>query len=189
MKDEERCLLDPVLEGLKESIAEAFQLKARKVMPWYKYRTTDDKNFVQAAKICYRINADPVLFVEAQFHRVGKIDNFQAAFLHSEYVEENYQTYLANHCTEETYVQWYDLYQAQLSYLRNLIQTGMTVETALSKSYVNFKAWFRILITKEPNPEIIDKYQATAYKELKDKANDGLEIFLRKKKFDLKRIL
>lgn len=178
-----------ILNGLRDSVAEAFKNKVQKVMPWYKYKATDVEHFDKAAEICFRIDADPVSFVDAQFDNVKKIDNFQAAFLHSKYAEEKYKEYIDAHHVQETFVEWYDLYQTQLSYLRNLIQTGMTVEKALMKEYIHFYPWFRILITKKPVPEIINKYGVVAKQELKKEEKNGLIKFLKEKKFDLSRIL
>jgi len=172
-----------VFNGLKESIAESFKEEARKLLPWYKYGSKDITAFEKAAEICYRIDADPVLFVKAQFNNIKNIDHFQSSFLHTQYAESKYREYVQKNCINETPIAYEDLYQTQLSYLRNLIQSGLTVEQALMKDYVNLKNWFRILITKEPVQEVIDKYKSKVFP-----IDEALLHFLKEKKFDLSRL-
>lgn len=174
-----------IINALAESVKEAFVNKAKKIMPWYRYKSKDSTAFLKAAEICSKINADPTLFVDAQFVGVTDLSHFQVNYLYAAHAEQKYKDYVNENFIEQTPIDYEGLYQAQLSYLRQMIQSSMPVEKALLKDYVNFKPWFRILITKEPNFEIIKKYKP----QIKSMSPDLFNFLNKKKLFDMTRLL
>jgi hypothetical protein len=171
-------------DALVDQVREAFVAKAKKIKPWYNSSPKDEESFLKVAKICESLGADPIVYVESQFENYHNINHIQAAFMHSQYSEVKYNEYLAKNIVEDTVINYEDIYQVQLSYLRNLIKSGLTVEEALMKDYVNFAPWFRILICKKVIPEIVKKYKPKL-----GKLDKGLLAFLKNKgKFDLSRL-
>ncbi len=137
-----------------------------------------DAAVLKAAVICKKIEAEPVAYVTAQ-HKYCT-GEFWPTMLHSSSAADNYKKYLASIQGDFDKV-----LNAQLQWLGQIIKdTKQTVEYTLMDPLIDFLPWFRILITKEPNPEIIAKYKEKA----KYLMNSRLHEFLKSKKFDVARL-
>ena len=171
-------------DALVDQIREAFVSKAQKLKPWYKTSYKDEKHFVEAAKICEKLEANPNIYIDAQFEGFKNVDHIQAAFLHSTHAEQKYLDYANKNMVKDIPIDYEALYNIQLRYLKNLIKSNLSVEDALLKDYIQFEPWFRILITKNPVPDIIKKYKSKL-----GKLDPRLLTFLKNKgKFDLRRL-
>lgn len=140
--------------------------------------STADEAFRKAAVICMQLNADPELYVKAQF--AGCNAGITANFLHTDKAKDYYRIFV-----EEMVLSLDESYDVQKTLLHNqIVHAGRSVERALMHDGLDFEPWFRICITKEPILEVIQKYREEAKKLLTPK----LKKFLDSKKLDYKRI-
>lgn len=146
------------------------------------------KSLQKATACCMEIKADPVLYVQAMFEyfkKYGKAKYFAATYLHMHDYKAIYDQFITE-AAQTAKVDWEDIFQAQLRYLETaLIQTNRTVEQILLDDGINFAPWFRIIITKDPIPSIMEKYQNKA----KQLVTADLLQFLQSKKLDIKRLI
>jgi hypothetical protein len=164
----------------------SYTAKKKLYIPWYNLNPKDDIFFIKAAKLCNKLGADPVHFIDAQFNGISQIDKYFPAYLSTIEAEQKYILYMAESNIEETKIDLETLYRIQLNYLVTYInKTGLSVENILMKDYIDFTPWFRILITKEPVPEIIDKYRPKIF----PLDSTLLEFLENKKIFDLNRLI
>lgn len=137
------------------------------------------ETFEKAAEICMELNAEPEVFVRSQF-AYSDDGNVYPYFLskNKDKVIEQYNKFMAR--TSMSLDAWYDL---QLKYLADQVKYALRpVERALADEHLNFKPWFRICITKEPNPDIIAVFGKEAKEQYE--ADKELQKFMAKKKLD-----
>lgn len=136
------------------------------------------KALPKAADICMELNADPATYVKAQ-ERACTSTDFFATYLHSKFAKDNYGKY------RDKYTSDFDsVLKVQKLYLVNAIKSGRKFESVIMDDVIDFKPWFRIIISKERNEEVIDKYRDKAMAEL----TSALEKFIIKNGFDIARI-
>lgn len=125
---------------------------------------------------------DPVLWVQAQ-SRYSRINGeFYPKALHFRTAAANYVKYLNASATPEE-----ELFQVQLNYLNTAVtKTGRSDVEVLSDINLDFKPWFRVLMTVEPDDELMLKYGKDA-KTVLDSV-PKLKTMLEKYKVDLTRL-
>jgi hypothetical protein len=144
----------------------------QRVITHYQALPSDKKAFEKAAGIIAENKFDPDVFFLAQVQGAMP-DRFQAAWLHSKHCLNKYEYYNQQTFTK---VPLDDLF---VQYVRNLEKyniLGHDIEMVLLDDHYDFPAWFRIVITAEPNPKIIAKWRSSARAELEK--NPELEPFI-----------
>lgn len=134
--------------------------------------------FEKAAALCQKLQANPNEFVAAQFHNKSP-ELMNIPMLTNSKAEEKYKDYM-----ETYYVRPENLFDVNVVKLKRQIQLGRPVEWILNNKQLEFPAWFRICITKEPDKELIAKFKAQA----KEEMTPTLRVFLIGKKLDVGRI-
>jgi hypothetical protein len=163
-----------------EDIKDQYLYQKRKEFPNLKFGQKDwQKDFKLAADICNELGATAEDFVQAQFDAAFD-PHYYPSYLHSVHCRENYRRLQArrNMVIVGSFDRW-------RYYLRCNITAGKTVEQALLDDTLDFPAWFRILVTVEPNEEIIKKYKFKAQREM----TEPLKKYLMDQKCPLERII
>lgn len=172
--------LNPVSE-IAVAIQSYYELERRKSVPNYSARQSDFQFFLKAAELCSSLNANPAQFVHAQARRYNA-NQFYPQFLYSKYATQYYREYM-----EQSYVPPDRIFDAMVTRLKNHIKNlKRGFISALLDDELGFTAWFRIVMTKEPYKEIVDKYRQQARLELD--ADPSIVEFLKSKKLDYTRI-
>lgn len=133
---------------------------------------------IKAAAICEQSHTDPRVYVQAQ-HRYASTDgHFYPNHLHTSSALENvakFKTFVLIPLDLDK------LYDTQLLYLTTALRnTKRSVESILMDRNIQFYPWFRILITKQPNANIIKEYGEAARLQMVPL----LEDFLKKKTYE-----
>lgn len=165
-------------ELIADQLRDAYIARIRLIKPYFTGSPTLDKAVIKAADICESIGADIEAFVLAQ-DKFKTTPEFYPTLLHSKYAVSNYEKYRSSCVTEDSVV-----LDVQKKYLRVGLENGRKIMNMLMDDQLGFYAWFRILVTKEPNPDLIAKYYQKAQNEVTPK----LKSFLVKCGFDLTRI-
>lgn len=169
---------------LKEQIKGRYSALRIEIMKYYHASAKDEEAFEKAANTCYKNNLDPVIYVDAHAKEQIDLKTFYATFLNRKDPEtdfEIYELYKNNTIPSET--NYERMLDSQLVYLRNQLKLGLTTEQALLDPQVDFKPWFRILITADPIPKIIEKYANQV-----NLTADLLEFLKTQPKFNLTRL-
>ena len=171
--------MDNELQFIADEIERLYyRIKARRLGVTFVSPILNKAPFIEAAKVCIENKADPEIYVYSQFAHADC--ERSANFLHSNKAKDYYQKYV-----DEMALSYDESLEVQKQYLTNqIIHCQRSVEEALMHDGADFTPWFRICITKEPNKEVIHKYQDEARKQLTPK----LKKFLESKKLDYKRI-
>ena len=129
----------------------------------------NDDAFKAAAKVCIELDAEPEVYVRAQFtlfsdqQLLAKLP----ALLHHGKAKDYYNDYI-----QSTTLSFEESFKLQVAYVRDQVELAhRPVVRALLDDKLNLEPWFRICITKEPIKEVIDKYK-----------DDALEVYERSKK-------
>lgn len=151
-----------------------------------------EKYFIDAARLCLKLEADPEIFVNCQFRRDIDGRKVHPQFLTSDVAKNNYESIMCQDMAPEAE------YDVQIKYLRNqLYRAKRKVENILMDDDIAFTAWFRICISTSPIPCVIDKYKEKAKYELaynakkaeaKKQSESKLLKFLKEKNLDYTRI-
>lgn len=168
------------LKFIEDEIARIYtRIKAIRQGLHYSHTSTAAASaFAKAAVICAELNADPEIYVKAQFAHCDAA-RF-ANLLHTSNARTYYKKYV-----EEMTLSLDELYDINKMYLTSQItNAGRSVEDALMHDGLDLQPWFRICITKEPIPEVIQRYRAEAKAMLTPK----LKNFLKSKNLDYTRI-
>lgn len=136
-------------------------------------------SFRIAASTCRKLNACPVLFIDAIFANSDPDKIFPTFLNNANWCIKKFNTHIVENCTKAA-----DLYPVLLKLLKSQLDLGRTLEEILLSDYLNFPAWFRVCISKEAIPEVMDKYCAQAELEL---TLDVKEL-LKEKGLDYRRI-
>lgn len=146
----------------------------------YTPRMTDAlvKSLPKAVDICIELNADPITYVKAQ-RKFCVVRNFPPNQLHTNRAREKYIDYVESYRDNDL-----DSYIVQKRYLYDAIKSGRSAKSVLLDDVLDFRPWFRVVITKEPIPEVIERYNDQAKEELTPK----LEALLKKEGLDVNRI-
>jgi len=139
------------------------------------------KSFDKAGEICEDMQVHPEIYIAAHFSTIDP-DKLIPPFLHSKnsrdlvnlYIKQSAQTYAS-----KLYIQ--KIYLDQM-----MFHGQITEEQALMSNLAKFDPWFRICISEQPIPAVIEKYKEKAKEQLKD---GRLTQFLVGNKLDYKRIL
>lgn len=137
-----------------------------------------NRSFEKASRMCESIGADPTVYIDAHFYGKDPSKIF-IAFLHGSNSEETYRKYRELHVTKET-----DMFEHFCGMLKRQLELGRRVEWILNNIDLPFPAWFRICISKEPIPSVMQKYKAMAKREM----TEDVRNFLDEKGLDYKRI-
>ena len=151
----------------------------------------ENENFREAARLCDELEMDPAIFVQLLYDRMGD----KKAFFSSKHLRGTAaKTYLTCKKGETEFTWKIEITndtvdpEAIFNYQKELamvyISRGEDPASVLIDSSLKFFAWFRILATPNPVPEIIDKYKHIAKKELTSKLLD----FFKKEGLDLNRL-
>lgn len=166
-------------EELKEKLKSFYLNKRQEELPFIKLTDKDEIHFDRAAELCLSLKVNPEVYIEA----IMKDQDFKLFFSYKLYPKDT-QAKIQQYIKDNT-PNFYELFDVQKRYLHDqIVRVGKTVEDSLMDDQVDFDAWFRICITKEPVSEIILKYRKKALIEL----NYELEKFLKEKKLDVERI-
>lgn len=134
--------------------------------------------FYKAAEICQELKANPSEFVAAQFHNKSP-EQMTIPSLYTSQAAKRYKAYM-----ETYYVKPEDLFDVNVQKLKRQVMLGRSVEWILNNRQLEFPAWFRICITKDPDPTLIEKFKFKAREEM----TPTLRVFLIGKKLDVGRI-
>jgi len=133
----------------------------------------------KAAKLCVSNKLDPVQFVRAQKYYC-KMPGFFPTALTASQALENYHKYVKGVKKDLNSV-----FHTQCTYLTKAVEAGgYSLEEALMNDGIDLKPWFRILITRNPIPEVIQKYRKAAVACW----DDEYERFAKSKNLDTTRI-
>lgn len=120
-----------------------------------------DKDWYDAAKLCAALDADPATFVNCQFRNGVDVKKLFPAYLKSSVARQNYISILSQVLSPQA--DW----DIQIQYLQGQIYNAKReIENILMDDDIDFSAWFRILISVEPIPQVLAKYKERARKEL-----------------------
>lgn len=172
-EDESRKLIE--LEGdLKHHYA--------KIVHGHKsfYRLSDkfDSSFRKAAALCLQLNARPEIFIAALAHNIPK-DKFIPPFVACAQAGEYYKSYLA-----KSYFPEEEMFDTYISYLKGHLLAKKKLVNILLNRRIDIAPWFRIVISKEPIPEVIKEFRQEALKQM----TPSLKAFIQAKGLDFNRI-
>ena len=139
------------------------------------------KDVLNAAALCCKqegVNA--AMYVAAHFH----LKNPDTVYLKMLYQKNGKSEALCREFKKAHQVDTAALYEHYLKKLSTQINLGRSVEWILMNDDFNFPPWFRICITKEPIPEVMEKYLYDAKQEM----NPPLRAFIISKNLDVSRI-
>lgn len=138
------------------------------------------EQFRKAAGLCMELYADPREFVEAQFHNENP-DKMLPAFLYSSRAKQKYEDYMALYKFD-----YKEILSIQAVVLQEqVIRCGRDLKDVLLDKHLQLEPWFRICISPQPIPEVIEKYKEEA-RAMLDKR---LKQFLEDNKLDYRRII
>jgi hypothetical protein len=167
------------VDKMMDLLEHAYKEEVAKRKSYIKIGEESRKYLHKAAEKCLDHGYDPDMYVAAQA-RYHTTDQFYANQLVTKWADTNYQKYLSTFCEDPI-----QAFEVQKGYLRTaILRTQRTVEEILMDDLINFSPWFRIIITKEPVPEIVKKYKKVAAAMMTPK----LERYLRDLKLDTSRI-
>lgn len=136
--------------------------------------------FEKVAEIVTDLKTDPEAYIYSQFYNRGDGAKILPQFLYS---EEAVQRYL-EFANKQNIVTLDDVFNENVQRLKNQMSLNFTVEEILMSKSFDFRPWFRVCITKEPVPAIMEKFQPLA----KEQFNDSIKAILIKHNLDYKRI-
>lgn len=184
---------DPYKE-LMDDLIYYFVEKKRLSRRTYQYVSTItwDDYFREAAILCSQYEMTAAGYIQRMYDRMES----KKEFFTPEHIRGgNISKMLAQDKTngEETYkveitnstLGYEDVWKYQHELAMRYIRRGETVESVLIDSSLKFFAWYRILSTPRPYPEIIKKYKHIAKKEM----TGGLRKFAEQEGLDLERLL
>lgn len=136
----------------------------------------------KAATMCNNLKMEAAAFVEAQYDNAPEGKGFFPNMLLNRALKSKPIEYEAleikSFFPEE-------IVEQQKNYLRNAITNkAFTPMQALLRDDIPLLAWFRIVITDTPVPEVIEKYRVKAKKEM----YPPLYIFLQENNYDVSRL-
>lgn len=131
-----------------------------------------------AADTCISIGADPRLYVQIIEKKHGQ-QEFFPNLLNSKKAPEWYKQYSESSLDVEK-----NTFDVQLQYLLNSVRGGRTMEAALLDDRLQMEPWFRIVVSKEPIPEVIEKYSDFA----RERMTTKIEALIKEKNLDIGRI-
>lgn len=147
--------------SLIDDLKQAFINWKSKKIPTYVNKTfseAEEQAFVRAAEFCDSLEADPFVYVRSQVEEQEQI-KFPVNFLCTKYSKDKYEKYISEIVTE---VPIEALFHVQLRYLQDAIREGRPVEDVLMDDNIQFYPWFRIAITVDAVPKILEKYRQQA---------------------------
>lgn len=175
---------DKNLQIVANQLAELYVEVRRMTNPNYRMRvsTADSGVFLKAAAMCVEKNLSPEDFVSQQYENRPPHTEFYPNMLLNRYTE------LQGTSTVLKRIQDYSpalIYNVQERYLKaQVITMKRSLLETLMDDGIDFLPWFRVLITDEPIPQVVQKYRAAAQASLFPE----LVAFLVKKGFDMTRI-
>lgn len=173
------------MNSIFDKLLQAFLDKKRSVMPRYTATPADIEAVRKASVICETGGHDPEIFLIAQlyFHD-GDITTFYSPFLHSKNAERNVQEFL-----NKSHIPPADSYEVQCDYMRGqVIGLGRDFKTVLMDDTVPLTAWFRVMVTKEPDKDVLARYFQKARMELTPELASFLKES-RNPRFDYRRLI
>lgn len=175
---------NPQIQELKTRIENEYVRLRGLVQSHYLYNSTPahDKAFKKAAEFCKLQRITPEQYAMGLFQSLsGHQENFYPSYFGSASGNQAALTYSKEYCVHPS-----DLYEHQKEMLRrHVVDLGKDPIETLLNPRLSFYAWFRILATKEPVPEIIRLYSETAKKE----ASPELVAFLCEQNLSVNRII
>lgn len=135
--------------------------------------------FSIAAETCRKLNADPVVFIDSIFHGSDPDKIFPNFITNVAWTMKKYNEYCNTYFVKADVV-----FPVLLRLLKSQLETGRELKDILLSDYLNFPAWFRCCISKEPIPEVLDKYKAAAMNEM----SVDVKQLLRDKNLQISRI-
>lgn len=141
-------------------------------------------SFVKAAKVMLDLDAEPDMFILAQFHGQNDSAKMVPQFLSTQIAKDRYKKFMEEmFSTEVTYDMIYNENVARLEAQRRL---GFSDPEILRSMSFRFAPWFRLCYPKEPILSLManDKLREKALREF----NQELKQFLIAKKLDYKRV-
>ena len=164
----------------KDILRDEYIKARRKTQKFYNGGDKLEQALDKAVNICTELEADPVLYVKAQYVNKKGLE-FYHTCLHDKNCRDNYLRYLEQYKS----ITVEDEFNAESNMLRNFLKTGRSLEHILLDDDSHLSAWFRCIVTKEPIPEVMAIYGDKAKKELK---NRELLSYLTGIKADVERI-
>lgn len=176
-----------------EELIYYFVEKKRLSIKDYRYMASIkwDKYFEEAAELCQQHQLTPQAYIQKMYDRMEDRKQFfspehirggnVAKFL-SLLGKENDSTYVVEITNDN--IEYADVWRQQTDLAMRYIRRGESVESVLLDSSLKFFGWYRILSTPKPYPNIIDKYNEIAKKEM----NPRLRAFLLQENLDVDRI-
>lgn len=155
-------------------------LSARKQKIGYTPQITASllKALPKAAEICIRIGADPVSYVKAQ-EKYCTLKDFFPNQLHTSMAESYYNKYRGSFNLDLE-----GLFQVQLRYVVNSLSSGRVLKNVLKDDFLDLSPWFRVFLTKEVEPEVMELYAERAKAEM----TPEIASFIAKKGWDINRL-
>lgn len=198
--------MEPELEDLASEIKHCFigLMRTMRGSPNFARDTQTLKNkatpalddvLPEAARLCAKLKVTPELYVRAQnqyFVPPPNVKEGDACFFPSALITSKAEANVERFQRESQLPLKLDdtLYIQKQYLLRTLKNTSKSVEEVLLDDNIDFTPWFRILVTTEPNPRIIAKYQRLARSQLSLDLRTFLQqqVYKDGRPFDLSRI-
>jgi hypothetical protein len=184
MENEEIFLSDVELIRLKEDLAGEFEYMRSTVQPGYRYHRhpAGEKALKKAALFCKKHSIHPSIYMLGAMQSIGESrDKFYIPFVGCDRANEG-----ALAAKESNTVPTDKILEHQKKMLeRQVIDMKRPFMDALLDPRLKFYAWFRIIATVKPVPEIIQIYLDVARLEM----TQELETFLREQNLDVDRIV
>ena len=167
------------INNITDIIEFQYTLKRRIKHPSFVATAKNKEDFKKAAQVCIDEEYDPQAFVSAIYNHY---ENSGIEFYSKLLINGNCKAIYADSLVVDG-LTVKDVFDTNKDYLRSQLENnGRSVEDVLMDDMLPLQAWFRIVITKEPNPYVIRKYLHLARQECKVYGDDINELC---KKFGL----
>ena len=167
----------PPTRTLEDEICDKYEQCRRQFHPHYHAGNRHDEHWAKAAELCRQIDADPRIFVEAQFEMPAEGGTRAVPFpsqIHSVNAVPNYNRYVENFRSKAK-----EGVANQFRRLASLMENfGLTIDQAVADPLQNFRPYFRVLVCSDEALETLEaSWGEVARRELE--VNPDLKNYLR----------
>ena len=169
----------------REEVIDAIYNEYMRIRSLTQYGKEDENAYKQiskeggAADMCIALKADPKLYVKAIHKYKPSVAPFNGNVLISKTVGQWYQK-LADEANEIDN----NTFDVQLQYVVGAIRGGRTLKSVLLDPHLQLEPWFRVVVSKEPIKEVIEKFSSAA----KDQLTERVKKIITSKNLDIQRI-
>jgi hypothetical protein len=179
-------------QRILDDLVYEFINKKRLRIPKYDLPSTpaSDAYFVEAARLCAHHDLHPAKYMDIMWEHMGeKMEFFSPAHIRGAGAEKAIKEYFESGKNRDIEItnanlDYSNLWEFHKHSVMQYMRMNIPIKDILIDSSLKFPAWFRILVTENRAPEIIDKFKRIARKEL----NNALLDFINTNNLDISRI-